>query len=157
MIILSAFLCGNHLVPEHSSAGCHDREGVWHFCGVSVDLILAPVSISFDFGSHLHSISFQEQLQRSCYVMLSEEPEDVGARDGVGLACLRVVLARVTGLKASLSKKRLMSASRSTELKGVEETRMEASQSLTKQSWKKRWTTPALVLGLVICLVVIVS
>ena len=57
MIFLSAFLCGNHLVPEHSP-GCHDRECVWHFCGVSVDLILAPVSISFDFGSHLHPISF---------------------------------------------------------------------------------------------------
>ncbi|KAJ6949568.1 hypothetical protein NC651_003528 [Populus alba x Populus x berolinensis] len=50
-----------------------------------------------------------------------------------------------------------MSASRSAELKGVEEMRMEASQPLGKQSWKKRRRVPAAVLGLVICLLVTVS
>ncbi|KAI5341111.1 hypothetical protein L3X38_020385 [Prunus dulcis] len=41
-----------------------------------------------------------------------------------------------------------MSASRSALLKGVEETRMEASQPLWRQSWKKRRRVAAAVVGL---------
>lgn len=75
----------------------------------------------------------------------------------LGQESSRAVLARVTRSKASPGKERLMSASRSAELKGVEEMRMEASQPLGKQSWKKRRRVPAAVLGLVICLLVTVS
>lgn len=58
---------------------------------------------------------------------------------------------------ASPGRERLMSASRSALLKGVEVMRMEESQPLRRQSWKKRRRVAAAVVGLVICLLVIVS
>ncbi len=74
----------------------------------------------------------------------------------LGQASSNAVLARTTTSKASPGRERLMSASRSAELKGVEETRMEASQPSTRQSWKKRRRVAAAVEGLVICLFVMV-
>ncbi|PON47470.1 peroxidase [Parasponia andersonii] len=74
----------------------------------------------------------------------------------LGQASSRAVLARTTTSKASPGRERLMSASRSAELKGVEETRTEASQPPRKQSWKKRRRVPAAVVGLAICLLVTV-
>ena len=62
------------------------------------------------------------------------------------------VLARTITSKASPRKERLISASRSAELKGVEEMRMEASQPFVKQSWEKRRSVATAVVGLVICL-----
>ena len=67
-----------------------------------------------------------------------------------------IVACAITS-KASPGRERLISASRSAKLKGVEEMRMEASQLFVKQSWKKRWSVAAAVVGLVICLLVMVS
>lgn len=69
----------------------------------------------------------------------------------------RADLARTTRSKASPGRERLMSASRSALLKGVEEMRMEPSQPSMRQSWKKRRRVAAAVVGLVICLLVTVS
>lgn len=75
----------------------------------------------------------------------------------LGQESSRAVLARTTTSKASPGRERLMSALRSAALKGVEEMRMEASQPLGRQSWKKRRRVAAAVVGLVICLLVTVS
>lgn len=70
----------------------------------------------------------------------------------------RAVLARTTRSKASPGRERLMSASRSAEENGVDERRMEASQPLgRRQSWRKRRSVAAAVVGLAICFAVTVS
>lgn len=74
-----------------------------------------------------------------------------------GQASSSAVLARTTTSNPSPGSDRLISASRSALLKGVEETRMDASQPPTKQSWKKRRRVAAAVVGEVICLFVVVS
>lgn len=74
-----------------------------------------------------------------------------------GQVSSNAVLARTITSKESPGRERLISASRSAELKGVEEMRMEASQPFIKQSWKKRRSVAAAVVGLVICLLVMVS
>ncbi|KAL5582476.1 hypothetical protein UlMin_014918 [Ulmus minor] len=74
-----------------------------------------------------------------------------------GQASSRAVLALTTTSNPSPGRERLMSASRSAVLKGVEEMRTEASQPLRRQSWKKRRRVAAAVEGLVICLFVTVS
>ena len=74
-----------------------------------------------------------------------------------GQVSSNAILACAITSKASPGRERLISASRSAKLKGVEEMRMEASQLFVKQSWKKRWSVAAAVVGLVICLLVMVS
>ncbi|KAK3010616.1 hypothetical protein RJ639_010792 [Escallonia herrerae] len=64
-----------------------------------------------------------------------------------GQASSRAVLARTTTSKPSPGRERLMSASRSALLKGVEEMRTEASQPPTRQSCKKRRRAAAAVVG----------
>uniref|UniRef100_A0A8R7PGB8 Uncharacterized protein n=1 Tax=Triticum urartu TaxID=4572 RepID=A0A8R7PGB8_TRIUA len=70
-----------------------------------------------------------------------------------GQAASSAALARATASKASPGRERLISAARSgvrSEESG--ETRTEASQPETKQSWKKRRSVPAAVDGLACCL-----
>ena len=74
-----------------------------------------------------------------------------------GQVSSNAILACAITSKASPGRERLISASRLAKLKGVEEMRMEASQLFVKQSWKKRWSVAAAVVGLVICLLVMVS
>ena len=74
-----------------------------------------------------------------------------------GQVSSNAILACAITSKASPGRERLISASRSAKLKGVEEMRMEALQLFVKQSWKKRWSVAAAVVGLVICLLVMVS
>ena len=74
-----------------------------------------------------------------------------------GQVSSNTILACAITSKASLGRERLISASRSAKLKGMEEMRMEASQLFVKQSWKKRRSMAAAVVGLVICLLVMVS
>lgn len=74
-----------------------------------------------------------------------------------GQASSKAVLARTMTSKPSPGRERLMSASRSALLKGVEEMRTEASQPSTRQSWKKRRRAAPAVVGEVICLLVVVS
>lgn len=69
----------------------------------------------------------------------------------------RAALARTTTSKPSPGKERLISASRSAVLKGVEEIKVEASQPVTKQSWKKRRRAAPAVVGCEICFEVVVS
>ncbi|RID46539.1 hypothetical protein BRARA_I03191 [Brassica rapa] len=64
----------------------------------------------------------------------------------------RAVLIRVIRSNASPGREWLMSASRSEVLPEVEATRIEASQPSTMQSWKKRRSVPAAVVGAAICL-----
>ena len=74
-----------------------------------------------------------------------------------GQVSSNAILACAITSKASPGRERLISASCSAKLKGVEEMRMEASQLFVKQSWKKRWSVATAVVGLVICLLVMVS
>lgn len=67
------------------------------------------------------------------------------------------VLVRITTSKASPGRERLISASRSAVLKELEETRTEASQPSTMQSWKNMRRAAEAVVGVVICLLVMVS
>ncbi|KAI4967499.1 hypothetical protein ZWY2020_025347 [Hordeum vulgare] len=70
-----------------------------------------------------------------------------------GQAASSAALARATASKASPGRERLISAARSgvrSEESG--ETRTEASQPETKQSWKKSRSVPAAVDGLACCL-----
>jgi hypothetical protein len=57
------------------------------------------------------------------------------------------VLARVTASKASPGSDRLCAASRSERANELGATSTDASQPLTKQSWKKTRSTPAAVVG----------
>ncbi|KAL4377741.1 hypothetical protein GQ457_02G020030 [Hibiscus cannabinus] len=75
----------------------------------------------------------------------------------VGHESSRAVLARTMRSNGSPGRDKLMSASRSALLNGVEEMRMEPSQPFGRQSWKKRRSVPAAVVGLMICLLVTVS
>ena len=65
-----------------------------------------------------------------------------------GQVSSNAVLACTITSKVSPRRERLISASRSAELKGVEEMRMEASQPFVKQSWKKRRSVAAAMVGL---------
>ncbi|KAK6913160.1 hypothetical protein RJ641_022761 [Dillenia turbinata] len=67
-----------------------------------------------------------------------------------GQASSRAVLALTMTSKPSPGRERLMSASRSALLKGVEEMRTEPSQPVRMQSWKKRRRVAAAVVGLVL-------
>ncbi|XP_074294101.1 uncharacterized protein LOC141621745 [Silene latifolia] len=68
----------------------------------------------------------------------------------------RLALARTKTSKPSPERERLMSASRSAGWKGVEVMRVEASQPVTRQPWKKRRRAAAAVVGCLICLSVVV-
>lgn len=87
------------------------------------------------------------------------EAARMSAQDTVcGHASSKAVLARTMRSKASPGSERLMSASRSAVLKGVEERRSEASQPLgRRQSWRKRRRVAGPVVGCEICLAVTVS
>lgn len=75
----------------------------------------------------------------------------------LGQEISRAVLIRTMRSKASPGRERLMSASRSALLKEVEERRTEASQPLgRRQSWRKRRSVAAAVVGFWICFVVAV-
>lgn len=75
-----------------------------------------------------------------------------------GQASSRAVLARTTRSKASPGRERLMSASRSGGgARGAAERRMEPSQPVPKQSWKRTRRVAAAVVGVEICLEVTVS
>lgn len=74
-----------------------------------------------------------------------------------GQASSRAVLMRTITSKASPGRERLMSLSRSVLVKGVEERRMEESQPLgRRQSWRKRRSVAAAVVGDWICFEVMV-
>lgn len=88
---------------------------------------------------------------RVATVMMSEQ-ETV-----FGQASSSAVLALTMTSNPSPGRERLIEASRSAVLNAVEEIRTEASQPLGKQSWKKRRSTAAAVVGVVICLLEIVS
>lgn len=75
----------------------------------------------------------------------------------LGQASSSAVLARTITSKPSPGSERLIDESRSAVLKAVEEIRIEESQPLEKQSWKKRRIVAAAVVGVVICLFEIVS
>ncbi|KAK8630017.1 hypothetical protein V6N13_078829 [Hibiscus sabdariffa] len=62
----------------------------------------------------------------------------------------RAVLARTMRSQGSPERDKLMSASRSALLKGVEDMRMEVSHPFWRQSWKRRRNVPTVVVGLLV-------